>query len=138
MKASGERGSASVELTLITIPVVVLVAFTVFVGRYSSTNQEVGSAARDAARAAAVRQDPATARAAGDEVARATLAQRGVSCRSLKVAVDTSALGPGGQVTATVTCTVTFADLGAIGLPGSVEVDATSVAVVDRYRGGAP
>lgn len=131
-----ERGSASVELTLITIPVLVLVAFTVFVGRYSSTNQEVGASARDAARAAAVEQDPATATTAADEVVRASLARRDVSCRSLTVAVDTSALVPGGRVEAMVSCTVSLADLGGFGLPGSVVVDATSVAVVDTYRGG--
>lgn len=133
---AAERGSASVELTLVTIPVLVLVAFTVFVGRYSSTNQEVGSAARDAARAAAVRQDPAQAKADGEAVARATLRNRDVSCQSLTVSVDTTGLVPGGQVEAVVTCTVAYSDLGGFGLPGSVVVDATSVAVVDTYRGG--
>ncbi|MEM9611405.1 MAG: TadE/TadG family type IV pilus assembly protein [Actinomycetota bacterium] len=134
--ARAERGSATVELTLITIPIVLLVAFAVFVGRYASTYQEVGSAARDAARAAAVRQDPAAARQAGEEVAATTLATRGISCRSLTVTVDTAALAPGGQVEATVACTVSLSDLGGFGLPGTVEVDATSVAVVDTYRGG--
>ncbi len=131
-----ERGSASVELTLITVPIVVLVAFAVFVGRYASTYQEVGSAARDASRAAAVRQDPVAAGRAGEEVAAATLATRGISCRSLDVQVDTADLVPGGQVTATVSCTVSLSDLGGFGMPGTVEVVGSSTAVVDTYRGG--
>lgn len=135
-RRNGERGSASVELTLVVVPIVVMVAFAVFVGRYASTYQEVGSAARDAARAAAVRQDPATARQAGVDVAAATLATRGISCRSLSVVVDTTDLVPGGDVEATVTCTVSLSDLGGFGLPGTVEVQGASVAVVDTYRGG--
>ena len=61
----GERGTASAELVVLVIPIMVLVGFAVFVGRYSATNQEVTSAARDAARAAAVRGSPAGAQAAG-------------------------------------------------------------------------
>ncbi len=133
-----DRGSASVELVMLTVPLMVLVAFAVFVGRYASTNQELGSAARDAARAAAVRQDPVGARADAERAARATLDGRGISCRDLTVKVDTADLRPGGEVTALVRCRSTLADLGGFGLPGSVLVEAEATMPVDAYRGGEP
>lgn len=109
-----------------------------FVGRYASTHQEVGSAARDAARAAAVRQWPEGAEADARAVVVATLARREVSCVDLGVEVDTSRLAPGGEVTAIVRCTVSTADLSGLGVPGSVTVVAEATRVVDTYRGGAP
>ena len=44
-----EAGTASAELVALVVPIMVLVAFAVFAGRYSATAQEVTSAARDAA-----------------------------------------------------------------------------------------
>lgn len=133
-----ERGTASVELVMLTVPLMILVAFAVFVGRYAAVSQDVTSASRDAARAAAVRQLPGPARGDGERAARDTVADRGVSCRQLEVLVDTSALYPGGSVTATVRCVLYVADIAGLGMPGTTVVEATSTAVVDRYRGGDP
>ncbi len=52
--------------------------------------------------------------------------------------VDTAQLQPGGQVTAEVSCQLGLSDIAGFGLPGSRTVRATSTAVVDTYRGGAP
>lgn len=131
-----ERGTASAELVVLVVPIMVLVGFAVFVGRYSATNQEVSSAARDAARAAAVLGAPAAAQVAGEAAAEESLADRNVSCTVLTTRVDTSQLRPGGQVTAEVACQIGLADIAGFGLPGSRTVRATATAVVDTYRGG--
>lgn len=133
---NGERGSASVELAILTIPLVVLIAFSVFVGRYASTYQEVTSASRDAARAAAVRQSPAQAAFDGRQAATRTLDARSVSCPAPDIDIDTAQLQPGGRVTATVECVVSLADLTGLGIPGSVRISAASISIVDRFRGG--
>ena len=133
-----ECGTASVELIMLTVPIMILVAFAVFVGRYAAVGQEVTSAARDGARAAAVRQAPGAAGADGEQAVRASLAELGVSCRQLDITIDTSALHPGGSVTATVRCVLQVADLAGFGMPGTTVAEATSTAVVDRYRGGTP
>ena len=74
----------------------------------------------------------------GEAAAVQTLAARNVSCQTLTVVVDTANLTPGGSVTSTVTCQVDLSDVTSLlGLPGSVTVEATSTAVVDKFRGGS-
>ena len=131
-----ERGSASVELVMLTIPIMVLVAFAVFVGRYSALNQDVTSASRDAARAAALRQFPGPAKADGKAAAITTLINSDVSCQVLDIVIDTDYLHPGGTVTARVTCILLLSDISGFGMPGTAVVEAESVTVVDSFRGG--
>jgi len=138
-RLQGSRGSATSELVVLVIPIMMLTMFTVLVGRVSSTHQEVTSAARDAARAASLRQNPAEAMADADRVVRQAFADRGVSCESLRVSAVGGAgldLSPGSTVTIQVECEVSFGDLAGFGLPGSITESATSSAVVDRFRGG--
>ncbi|MCP4221971.1 MAG: pilus assembly protein [Actinomycetia bacterium] len=133
-----DRGSASVELVVLVIPIMVLVAFAVFVGRYGAAQQDVTSAARDAARAAAVRQFPAAAQVDGQQAAERTLVNRDLTCRQLDIEVATDDLRPGGTVTARITCVLLISDVAGFGMPGSTTVEATSTAVVDHFRGGEP
>lgn len=135
-RCRGERGSAATELVVMVPMAVLIVGFVILVGRLSTTNQDVTSASRDAARAASVRQYPGAANADGTAAATATLAGRNVSCQTLTVDVDTSQLQPGGQVTATVTCIVGLNDIVGLGIPGTRTITSTSTAVVDRYIGG--
>jgi Flp pilus assembly protein TadG len=121
---------------MLVLPVMVLVAFAVFVGRYAAAQQEVNSAARDAARAAAVRQLPAAAEADGKKAAEATLVNRSVTCRQLDISIATGDLQPGGSVTAEVSCVLLISDVAGFGMPGTTTVEATSTAVVDTFRGG--
>ena len=131
-----DRGTASAELAILAAPVMLLVFFAVFVGRYATTNQDVISASRDAARAAAVRQSPGPARSDGVAAASTTLQDRNVSCvGGPAIEIDLSGLQPGGQVTATVRCTVSLADVAGLGI-GSRTVSASSTVPVDTYRGG--
>jgi len=131
-----EAGGASAELMILVPMVMLLLGFAVTVGRLTTTDQEVTSASRDAARAASLRQSPGAAQADADSAARSTMSRAGVGCQTLTISVDTSQLQPGGQVSATVTCVVGLADVVGLGIPGSRTVSATSTSPVDTYRGG--
>lgn len=131
-----QSGSASVELVVLVVPIMLLALFTVLVGRVASVRQEVTSAARDAARAAAVRQHPTAALEDAERVAASALAHRGVSCQTLTVREKHLDLRPNGRVELVVSCEVSFVDLAGLGLPGTTTISAQSSAVVDRFRGG--
>lgn len=135
-RCRGDRGSASGELIVMVPMVMLLLGFAVMVGRLGTTQQDVTSASRDAARAAALRQYPAAATADATTAATETLSRRDVACELLTVDVDTSQLDPGGTVTATVTCRVGLGDVVGLGIGGSRTVTATSTSPVDTYRGG--
>ncbi len=135
-RLSGERGSAATEVVILVPLAVLMVGFMILVGRLATTNQDIISASRDAARAASVRQDPSAAISDGTAAAEATLAARGVSCETLTIEIDTTNFQPGGQVTANVTCSIGLSDAVGLGIPGAKTVSASSIAVVDSYRGG--
>ena len=130
-----DRGSASVELVLMTPVLVALLLFVVAVGRLSTSRGEVDAAARDAARAASIERSATSAQTAGINAASITLADRGVTCRELDVTIDTGDFRSNGLVRATVACTVDLEALAGIGLPGSKTLIATFSAPVDHYRG---
>jgi Flp pilus assembly protein TadG len=133
-----QRGSAPVELALLTPMVIVLLLFVVFVGRIVTTQQDLDAAARDAARAASLRATPdAAARDATTSVI-AALASHDLSCATPDVALDTSRFRPGGAVSVNVTCDVSFADLSHLGVPGTRRITAHSTEVIDTYRSDAP
>ncbi len=72
-RCRGERGSAATEIVILVPMAVLIVGFIILVGRLSTTNQDVTSASRDAARAASVRQYPGAASADGTAAASSTL-----------------------------------------------------------------
>lgn len=110
VRVSGERGSASVELVLLTPLLVTLILFAVLLGRLGTARLQVDSAARQAARSASL------ARTAPAAQARATaadaLAGQHITCATLTVDVDLDAFAPGGMVTVRVSCVVSLAQLG--------------------------
>ena len=131
------RGSAATELVLVTPLLLLLVLFVVFLGRLSSARQDVTSAARDAARAASLRADPATAAADAEIAAQASFADRGTSCRELTVNVDTSRFRPGGSVGVQVICTADLSDLALLHVPGHRTVSADAREVIDAFGLGS-
>lgn len=135
-RLTGDRGSTALSIVLLTPMMVTLLAFAIFAGRLSTTEQEVISASHDAARAASLRQYPAAASADGRAAAEASLGSRGVSCASLTVKVDSAGVTDRSSVTATVTCIVNNSDLSGVGMPGTRTITAESTVVVDDYRGG--
>ena len=133
-----QRGSAAVELVLVTPVLIALMLFVVAGGRLAASRADVDAAARDGARAASIARSPALADRDGNTAAEATLTDRDVSCRALTVTVDTSEFRPGGAVAATVSCEVDLADLTGLGLPGRRTVSSRFVEPVDTFRGVTP
>jgi Flp pilus assembly protein TadG len=135
---TGQRGSATVELVLLT-PLLVLIALAVLaVGRVTTARLDVEGAATQGARAASMARSPQTAtRDAQDTVAR-SLAEDHISCSSLDTTVDTSAFEPGGWVTVTVTCHIDLDQLTGLALPATHTITTHAAAVVDAYRSTTP
>lgn len=123
----------SVELVLLTPVFVALLLLVVALGRIQAARADVDSAARAAARAASIERDPTTARRTGDRTARDGISQRGYRCSTLDV--DTTGFTAGGNVTVSVSCTVSLADVTGLGIPGSHTYTARFSEPVDRYRG---
>lgn len=133
-----ERGSATLELVLLTPVLLLMLMFVVFLGRLGEARNDVDRAARDAARAASIARDATDADSAGRTAASETLASGGVTCRQLDVQLDTSAFSAGGEVRATVSCTVDLGDMVELRLPGSETMTASFAEPVDTYRGVRP
>jgi Flp pilus assembly protein TadG len=130
-----ERGSAAVELTILTPLLILFLLLVVAAGRTGQARNDVYGAASQAARAASLRASPAAATADAHTTAGRALDGRGRSCEGLAVIVDTAGLRPGGSVTVEVACTVSLADLVGLGVPGSRVVRASASEVVDVHRG---
>ncbi len=120
----------AVELVILTP---VLLAFTLLIvalGRYVAVRGQVEATSRDAARAASVERSSADAATAAAAVVENTRVS-GTTCAAPALS------GPfvaGGTVTVTVQCEVSWNGLGLIGLPGSVQVRASSSAPLDTFR----
>lgn len=135
---SDERGSAAVEMVLLTPVLVVFLLFVVFVGRLSGARSDVQAAARDAARAASIARGPDSARERGADAARRRLNEGGVECRSLNVLIAEDDFRPGGTVSAALSCTLDLSDLTLLGVPGTRTISATFREPIDTFRGVDP
>ena len=135
---AGERGSAALEVALVTPLLLVTLLFVVGLGRLASARGQVEQASRDAARAASIARSPATAQTAAERAVAADLASDRITCGSLNVGVDTNGFRPGGNVAVDVGCTVSLRDVIAAGFPGNHTLNARSVEPIDLYRGTQP
>ncbi|MFG1952474.1 TadE family protein [Micromonospora sp. NPDC048830] len=117
------------------VPLMVLATLAIVAClRLASTAIDVRSAAAAAARQASLASTPTEARQAGGDAASVSLAGRAVTCQPSTATIDPGAFAPGGQVSATVTCSVRLDDLYGLGLPGAVTIRATSRQPLDAYR----
>ena len=130
-----DRGSAAVELVLLTPLLVTLLLFVVHVGRAGEGMTAVRHAADQGARAASLvsglRMSDAAHRAVVDDLARS-----GQSCTSPTVTTETSTSGSATWVTVRVRCTTSTDGLALLGV-GTTTISASSSEIVDRYRGGS-
>ncbi len=133
-RCSGDRGSVSTEMVIVTPIALALLCLVALVGRTSSARDTVNRAARDAARSASFERSATAASATANQSATDSLNASGFRCAGQTVTADLSSYGPGGQVSVTVTCEVKLSDLGLLGLSGTKQVSATSVEVIDTYR----
>jgi Flp pilus assembly protein TadG len=129
-----ERGSAAVEITLLTPLLVIMLLFVVFLGRVTEAQAVISDAAHQAARAASIAQSPATATAQARQAADTALSGRGLACHHFTVSVGLGGFRPGGTVRATVTCTTGLSDLALLEVPGSRTLSASFTSVIDTYR----
>lgn len=133
-----DQGSVTLELTVLTPAVLLLLSLVVVAGRLSVAHQEVDHAAQSAARAASLGRDPVSATAQATSTARRELDSGDLHCVTVRVTVDPAGfaipVGLPAQVTATVTCTVTLSALAVPGMPGSRPVTATATSPLDTYR----
>lgn len=125
-----ERGSMAVELVILTPVLVAFILLVVAFGRYVAVRGEVEALTRDAVRQASAQRTAADALSA----ATATVAAARKPERTCTTPVLSGAFVPSGILTVTLTCEVSYAGLGLIGLPGSATVRATSAAPLDTYR----
>jgi len=132
-----ERGSAAVEITLLTPLLVILLLFVVFLGRVTEAQAVISDAAHQAARAASIAQSPAAATAQARQAAGTALSGRGLACQHFTVSVGLAGFRPGGTVRATVTCTTGLSDLALLKVPGSRTLSASFTSVIDTYRSTA-
>lgn len=132
----GERGSMAVEIVLLAPVMMAFMMLVVAGGRYVSVRGDIEAASRDAVRAASLERSEGAARSIAVDTAAAAL-QDGDSCQTAALSGD---FAPGGMITVTLTCEVSYDGLGLIGLPGSKTVTIQSSAPIDRYKwtgGGA-
>lgn len=134
--AHGERGAAAIELAVLVPVLLAFLLLVVFGGRVVQAENDVRSAAHEAARAASLRGDPQAAEASARQTAAQNLEEGGVGCRRLSVEVDTAELHPGGHVAVTVSCVASFSDVSLLLVPGERTFAATAIEVVDTHRGG--
>ena len=124
-----ERGSMAVELVILTPVLMMFVMLIVACGRYVAVQGDMQATARDAVRAASLQRDPASAQAAAGPVSAQAL-DRDPSCSGF----THNGFVAGGTARIDLSCSVSYAGLGLIGLPGSVGVSAASNAPIDVYR----
>lgn len=137
-RCNGETGSVAVETAVIAPALVALLLLVVFAGRVSHADAAVRRAASEGARAASLEYFPDAAEDSATATAEANLATASVVCGELTTSVDTTDLRPGGQVAVTVRCVADMSDVALLGVPGERTFEATSIEVIDRFRGGEP
>jgi len=116
------------------LPVLLLAELGVAGGRHAQAQAYASAAAYSAARAASLAGDPEEAQAAAQSAAQASVQGAGAACSGATDTADVSDFVPGGTVTVTVTCQVSYSDLLLLPLPGSVTVSGQAVSPVDLFR----
>jgi len=120
------------------LPVLLLAELGVAGGRHAQAQAYADSAAYSAARAAALAASPEQAQSAAQSAAQVSVQGAGAACSGVTDTADVSDFVPGGNVTVTVTCQVSYSDLLLLPLPGSVTVSGHAVSPVDLFRVTSP
>jgi Flp pilus assembly protein TadG len=127
----------AIEVIFLTPVLLLFTLLVVACGRYVAVQGELQALTRDAARAASLQRSLGAATgAARDAVAAEKPA--GVVCGGIDVS---GSFAPSTQVqvvTTRLTCTVSYGQLGLLGLPGGKDLTQTSSAPLDVYRRTAP
>lgn len=123
------------EMAVLVLPMAAIMAvFAIFCARLAGTRLDLNATAASSARAASMARTTDAARNAARSAATADLASHHRTCNPLVVEVDTSDFQVGGQVTVTLTCTMSTTALTGLGLPGTLDGSATAHATIDTHR----
>lgn len=87
-QGGGQRGSVTVELVLLTPLLILVLLFVVALGRLAGARLQIDTAAGQAARAASLARNPATAIQLAQRTAAASLTGAHLTCAQLAVNVD--------------------------------------------------
>lgn len=138
LRTEPERGSAALELAILTPALLLLLALVVLAGRVQVASGAVEHAAATAARDASMARTVDAARTAALTAADRELAAQDIDCATTSVILDVAGFAvPVGQpaaVTATITCVVSLSDLAVPGVPGERALTSTATSAIDRFR----
>ncbi len=135
-QSGADEGSMSVEIVLLTPVLILFMLLVVACGRYVDLMGELQATTRDAARAASIQRSAGEAQLAAVEIVQEGLSDR-ANCGPVQVNYQP---GPPdnravlGRVTTELSCTVSYDDLGLLGLPGSATLTTSSHAPLDAFR----
>lgn len=127
-----DRGSASVELVILTPLLVMLALFVVLSGRSGESLRQIQHAADQGARAAS-QAAVSHRKSVGIDTARADLGATGTACINEEITVDSVTFGHFHGVRVEVSCEIKHSGLSLLKLHGH-RVSAQSTEVVDFYR----
>ena len=128
-----QRGQALVETALV-IPMLLVLAFGVIgVGRVTQAQMGVSAVAREAARAAALADDPAGAALAGFARGQEVATGYSLTNGSLRLTIDPGTMARGASVGATARYEVELGDLPLLGWT-RISVSSTHLERTDLYR----
>lgn len=133
-----ERGSVTVELTLLVPALLIMLGLLMAGGRLWFARSAVVDAAQTAARAASLARTPGEAGVVGRSAGLRSMSTAGLRCSSSSVSVSTAGfqvpVGTPATVTSTVGCRVAFSDLYLPVVPGSIQLTGEGAAALDTYR----
>jgi Flp pilus assembly protein TadG len=137
-----DRGSSTIELTAISIPLLLLMGVVVAWGMAGAADTGVSTAARAAARAASQSATAEEAQERGYAAAQRVLASHSRHCTGPRISIDTAGfsapVGEPAQVSATVSCTVPLSRVAVPGMPGNRTISDSFVSTLDQYAERGP
>jgi Flp pilus assembly protein TadG len=138
-RLAGDEGSTTVEMAVLTVPILLVLLVVIAGGRINSANQAIDHVATEAARAASLARTARQAQVSATSTTEQTLHDQDLHCLSTVVDVDTSGftatLGTPATVRVNVTCTVELADIALPGLPGTKTLTSSFASPLDPFRG---
>lgn len=133
-----DRGSVSVELTLMVPALMLVLGLLIAGGRIWFAKTTVNEAAQTAARAGSLSRSAEGAAVAGRAAGQQSMATGGLACADESVTVGTAGfsvpVGTPATITSSIQCRVRLADLLLPVIPGSIQLRATGSAALDTYR----
>ncbi len=134
-QARRQGGTATVELTVVALGLLVFAAGLIAIGRLTDTRTALAGVAREAARAAADAANASQAAQVGQDAARQTASGYGLDPARLQISVNPQGFSRGGTVLVTASYQVRLGDLPTLRLlPGQVTLTARQLEPIDPFR----